>query len=53
VSGVVQQNYGFTPLFIATATLYGLAILFTWTFFRRSEEEPALQGIVPVAESAD
>jgi MFS family permease len=53
VSGVVQQNYGFTPLFIATAVLYGLAIGFTWAFFRRSDEESASQGIVPAPESAD
>ena len=33
VSGVVQQNYGFTPLFIATAVLYFIAILLQWEFF--------------------
>ncbi len=54
VSGVVQQYYGFAPLFIATAILYGLAILFTWAFFRRSEEEAARQqAILRAAEAAD
>lgn len=54
VSGVVQQRYGFAPLFITTALLYGLAIVFTWVFFRRTEEEPApYQSILPAAESAD
>jgi MFS family permease len=37
ISGVVQENYGFTPLFIATAILYFLAILLTWNFFVREE----------------
>ncbi len=54
VSGVVQQNSGFTPLFIATAILYGLAILFTWAFFRHSEQEAdRQQSILAAAESAD
>ena len=44
ISGVVQQNYGFTPLFVATAVLYGLANLLTWAFFRHSEQSPAPQA---------
>jgi MFS family permease len=35
ISGVVQERWGFTPLFIATAGLYGLAILLSWWFFVR------------------
>jgi MFS family permease len=35
VSGVVQQNYGFAPLFVSTAVLYFLAILLQWRFFDR------------------
>ena len=35
ISGVVQQRWGFTPLFVATAVLYSLAILLTWWFFVR------------------
>jgi len=30
ISGVVQQNYGFAPLFIATAVLYFVAVLLQW-----------------------
>ncbi len=37
VSGVVQERYGFTPLFIATAILYFLAVTLTWNFFVRLE----------------
>jgi MFS family permease len=33
ISGVVQQNYGFAPLFIATAVLYFVAVLLQWRFF--------------------
>jgi MFS family permease len=35
VSGVVQQNYGFAPLFIATAVLYFVAVFLQWKFFDR------------------
>jgi len=37
VSGVVQQNYGFSPLFVATAVLYFLAIVLQWRFFIRED----------------
>jgi predicted MFS family arabinose efflux permease len=37
ISGVVQQQYGFTPLFLATAVLYVLAISVMWRFFRNAE----------------
>jgi len=35
VSGVVQQNYGFAPLFVTTAILYFIAIILQWKFFDR------------------
>lgn len=35
LSGLVQERWGFTPLFISTAILYGIAILLTWFFFRQ------------------
>ena len=44
LSGVVQQRYGFSPLFISTAILYAVGIGLTWIFFRPKEE----QEIVPV-----
>lgn len=42
VSGVVQQQYGFKPLFVATAILYGVASILTWAFFRHTEGLPEL-----------
>jgi MFS family permease len=38
LSGLVQEQYGFAPLFLTTAVMYGLSILITWAFFRGSEE---------------
>ena len=37
ISGLVQENYGFTPLFLATGMLYLVAILTMWTFFQKAE----------------
>jgi predicted MFS family arabinose efflux permease len=34
LSGLVQQRWGFTPLFINTAVLYAAGIIMTWVFFR-------------------
>jgi predicted MFS family arabinose efflux permease len=34
ISGLVQQRWGFSPLFISTAVLYGVASSLTWIFFR-------------------
>lgn len=34
ISGVVQQRWGFSPLFISTSILYAIAISLTWIFFR-------------------
>jgi predicted MFS family arabinose efflux permease len=38
ISGVVQEQYGFSPLFIATTVLYLVAIGVMWKFFRDAEE---------------
>lgn len=43
ISGIVQVRYGFTPLFICTAVLYALAILFTWLFFSQNERKTGIQ----------
>jgi len=43
VSGVVQQSYGFAPLFIATGVLYFVAIILQWQFFDKVDR------LVPVA----
>ncbi len=51
VSGFVQERYGFTPLFIATAILYALAIMLTWSFFKDTESVPiSPQSVVPSPE---
>lgn len=38
ISGVVQEQYGFTPLFITTTLLYLIAIGVMWRFFHDAEE---------------
>jgi len=38
ISGVVQQRWGFSPLFVSTAVLYGVGIGLTWIFFRPMAE---------------
>lgn len=40
ISGVVQESYGFTPLFITTAILYAISIIMTWGFFHNTERKP-------------
>ncbi len=47
ISGIVQERYGFTPLFITTATLYFLAILSTWYFFVRNESHLKVAVVEP------
>ena len=44
LSGIVQEQYGFAPLFVTTTVLYVAAILLMWVFFQSSEER-----VVPVA----
>jgi predicted MFS family arabinose efflux permease len=39
LSGLVQETYGFTPLFITTSILYSIAILLLWVFFHESEAD--------------
>jgi MFS family permease len=50
LSGLVQQRWGFTPLFVSTAVLYALGISLTWIFFRPKEEQQAKP--VPVLQDA-
>ncbi len=49
VSGFIQENYGFTPIFITTCTLYAISTILIWTFFKNSEEpfhdQPAVQAV--------
>jgi len=37
ISGIVQERYGFSPLFAATGVLYGLSCLATWVLFHKRE----------------
>lgn len=37
LSGLIQQQWGFSPLFVMTSVLYGLAAALTWIFFAASE----------------
>jgi len=46
LSSLVQENSGFTPLFLATGLLYLIAILTMWAFFQKSEQP---MQIVPAA----
>ena len=46
ISGLVQEAYGFAPLFTATALMYALATWFTWHFFLRRETVIAIQPAI-------
>jgi predicted MFS family arabinose efflux permease len=46
LSGVVQQRYGFTPLFITTGVLYLSSIGLTWAFFSDREKRGLVSGMV-------
>jgi MFS family permease len=46
LSGLVQQRWGFTPLFINTAVLYTLGISLTWIFFRPKVDRDSLPAPV-------
>jgi MFS family permease len=47
VSGLVQERYGFTPIFLTTGVLYAIGIGMIWVFFRSHDtaapKEPVLQ----------
>ena len=46
ISGLVQQRWGFTPLFINTAVMYGIGITLTWIFFHpRAAPDPAIAPV--------
>ena len=47
ISGVVQQNYGFSPLFVSTAILYGIGISLTWIYFRPKKAGVQVQSTTP------
>ncbi|HVN54730.1 MAG TPA: MFS transporter [Anaerolineaceae bacterium] len=51
ISGVVQEKYGFTPLFIATTVLYFAATLFSWLFLRKMEAAPHPETVGMLTEA--
>jgi MFS family permease len=46
VSGVIQERYGFTPIFLSTGLLYGAGIALIWIFFKNSEAETHIQPVL-------
>lgn len=44
LSGIVQTHLGFPPLFVATGTLYAIAIFLTWIYFRPEEKKTSFDG---------
>jgi MFS family permease len=40
VSGIIQERYGFTPIFLATGVLYAIGITMKWVFFRDVQDAP-------------
>jgi MFS family permease len=46
ISGVVQQHYGFSPLFVATTILYLISVGVMWKLFHNAEE----RQVVPASE---
>lgn len=47
VSGLMQEVYGFKPLFIATGVLYALSTVSTWVFFEKQERVSAMKTTAP------
>lgn len=45
ISGVVQQRYGFSPLFLATTILYLVSVAVTWRMFHNDEQRQAATTI--------
>jgi predicted MFS family arabinose efflux permease len=48
ISGIVQEQYGFTPLFISTTLLYLVAIGVMWRFFRDVEQSQPSSAVAVV-----
>jgi MFS family permease len=46
VSGIVQERYGFSPLFAATGVLYALSCVVTWALF--NQRKLSLNAVTPV-----
>ena len=51
ISGVVQQRFGFTPLFLATGATYLAAALMLQTFFGRTERSADARSVRGASEA--
>ncbi len=49
ISGMIQQEYGFAPLFITTLILYTLSTMLVWIFFKDTENRVAAVRVGGVA----
>ena len=41
ISGVIQQRYGFSPIFLITLFLYAIGIFLTWSYFGKQQTAPS------------
>jgi predicted MFS family arabinose efflux permease len=44
LSGVIQQSYGFNPIFILTGILYAASVVVTWILFHNRESRSSKQA---------
>lgn len=45
VSGLIQERYGFKPIFLITSLLYGSGTSLIWIFFKNTEQSPQTQPV--------
>jgi MFS family permease len=50
LSGVIQQSYGFNPIFILTGILYAASVAVTWLLFHKREKQSS-KPVVSAVES--
>jgi MFS family permease len=46
VSGIIQERYGFTPIFLITGVLYAIGTGLIWLFFKDTEKSPQTQAVL-------
>ena len=47
ISGIVQLQYGYQPLFVTTTILYAISTAMTWVFFYGLEKQQTASAAVP------
>lgn len=50
ISGIVQTRYGYDPLFVATSSLYAVAIGLSFVFFYRMEKRQIALTVAPTVD---